>query len=99
MTNEKLCQSKWPIFGGFLWFPNFYPQPEDSIGPIVGWSKYFEYFWKSSFSALGLDRDLGFSRGPPPGTWVIGEFWGDKREFIQFTKILSVLIGTRGFTM
>ena len=25
-------------------------------------------FWKSIFSALGIDRDLGFSRGTPPIT-------------------------------
>ena len=33
---------------------------------FIGWegAKKPEYFWKLNFSALGLDKDLGFSRGP-----------------------------------
>jgi len=32
---------------------------------FIGWegAKKPEYFWKLNFSALGLDKDLGFSRG------------------------------------
>ena len=42
----------------------------DSITPSVGRSvgPSVNFFPDSNFSALGPDRDLGFSRGPPPGT-------------------------------
>ena len=51
---------------------NFYPRPADSIGhsvrPSLRPSKMSKKKLNSNFSALGLDRDLGFSRGPPPGS-------------------------------
>ena len=38
----------------------------DNISPSVGRSVNF--FFARNFSALGLDRDMGFSRGAPPKT-------------------------------
>ena len=49
----------------------FYPRPADSIRyhvcRSVGRSVGLKFFCFANFSALGLDRDLGFSRGPPSG--------------------------------
>ena len=40
----------------------------DSIGHYVGRSVCPKCFHFSNFSALGLNRELRFSRGPPSGT-------------------------------
>ena len=50
---------------------SYYPRPADSIGHYVGLSVCLsvgpKFFHFSNFSALGLDRELGFSRGPSFG--------------------------------
>ena len=56
------------IFYKLRIFHTFYQWPADSIGHYVGRSVCPKNFHFSNFSALGLDRELGFSRGPPSGT-------------------------------
>ena len=56
----------WCLWGAPQFY--FYPRPADSIGHYLGRSVCPKCFHFSNFSALGLNRELGFSRGPPSGT-------------------------------